>query len=80
MGKTTQLNSLTSLLMKNTKKFGLAFLMLLLPALLFAQSIADEIISTQKQLAKIDSQRQILLANLEDFKLQKIRLDLVKIV
>ena len=65
--------------MKNTKKFGLAFLMLLLPALLFAQSIADEIISTQKQLAKIDSQRQILLANLEDFKLQKIRLDLVKI-
>jgi len=57
--------------MKNTKKFGLAFLMLLLPALLFAQSIADEIISTQKQLAKIDSQRQILLANLEDFKLQK---------
>ena len=71
--------AVSSLRMKNLKRIAFAILILLLPVLAFAQSIADEIVNTQLQLHKIDSQRQSLLLRLEDFKLQKIRYDLEKI-
>lgn len=62
--------------MKNFGKAVIALTLLLLPALMFAQSIKDEIALTQQQLLKIDSQRLALLNRLEDYKLQKIRYDL----